>query len=383
MESESKCEQCNELFNSIDKQQIILPCGDSICLSCFGKALEPEESKLICPIDKEALIITKKFREKIQKMTQQKNKLLWILCQNHLDLIAEYYCNTHREMVCHLCAHKGHANHAKKLDLIVDKDIQGFCERALERLNERRSKINDLIDEIEIFKQKERSYPSEVFIKILREVQDSLIPHLDKKGGKELELKNNGKRCSADDFSEETLSVFNITDDHEELLKVWIHGEDEMGSSKFELLYKATRDTFSSAKMHEMINNKGPIVGIIKSQHDQVFGGYSSVGWKADGAWTLDGKAFIFSLTKKTKHEQYQNKDQALYYANSFMLWFGYDILLYTDCNNNASSYSNFGTTYKPPDGIVQGQDSANTYLAGSHYFSVKEIEVYKVSKEE
>ncbi|CDW88405.1 tldc domain-containing protein [Stylonychia lemnae] len=260
MESENKCEQCNELFNSVDKQQIILPCGDSICLICFEKALEPQEEKLICPIDKEALIISKKFREKIQKMTKHRSE----------------------EIVCHLCAHKGHANHAKKLDHIVASDVQGFCERAIERLKEKRGRITDLINEIEIFKQKERSYSAEVFIKILREVQDSLLPHLGKKERRELELNYNGKRCSADDFSEESLSVFNITDEHEELLKEWIYGEDEMGSSKFELLYKATRDTFNSVKMHELINNKGPIVGIIKSQHDQVFGGYSSVGWKAD-----------------------------------------------------------------------------------------------------
>ncbi|CDW77572.1 UNKNOWN [Stylonychia lemnae] len=320
-------------------------------------------------------------------MIKQKTELLWILCQNHLDLIAEYYCNIHREIVCHLCVHKGHANHAKKLDHIVASDVQGFCERAIERLKERRSKITDLINEIEIFKQKERSYPAEVFIKILREVQDSLLPYLGKKERRELLLKYIGKGCSVDDFSEETLSVFNITDEHEELLKQWIYGEDEIQNSKFELLFKATRDSFSSIKMHEMIDNKGPIVGIIKSEHDQVFGGYSSIGWKANDGQTADDKAFIFSLTKKTKHEQYQNKDQALYYANSYMLWFGYDINLYTDCNingiQNDSSYSNFGTIYRPPDGMVYGQESANTYLAGSHYFSVKEIEIYKVSYEE
>ena len=65
------------------------------------------------------------------------------------------------------------------------------------------------------------------------------------------------------------------------------------------------------------------------------------------------------------------------------MLWFGYDILLYDQCNNNGSSYSNFGTTYKAPDGMVQGSEDANNYLAGSHSFTVKEIEVFKVIAEE
>ena len=132
-----------------------------------------------------------------------------------------------------------------------------------------------------------------------------------------------------------------------------------------------------------MINNKGPIVAIIKSQHDKVFGGYSSIGWRADGAWVADEKAFIFSLTNKTQHLQYQNKEQALYFANSFMIWFGYDILIYTDCNVNGSSYSNFGTTYKPPDGMVVGGEDTNKYLAGAQSFTVKEIEVFRVAQRE
>ncbi|CDW83697.1 UNKNOWN [Stylonychia lemnae] len=285
------------------------------------------------------------------------------------------------EIVCHQCAYKSHADHAKKLDHIVASDIQGYCERALNRLKERKNMISDLIADVENFKQKEKSYPAEVFIRILREVQDQLIPHMDKKERRELELKYNGKKFAGDDFNEDTLSVFNITDEHEQLLKEWIHGEDEAANTKFELLYKATRDTFSCYKMHEMINHKGPIVAILKSQHDQVFGGYSSIGWKPDGAWTADSKAFIFSLTKKTKHEQYQNKEQAMYYANTFMIWFGYDLLIYAECNNNGSSYSNFGTTYKPPDGMIANSEEAKMYLAGSHNFTVKEIEVYKVSQ--
>ncbi|CDW75181.1 tldc domain-containing protein [Stylonychia lemnae] len=378
MESDYRCAKCNERFNTIDKQQLILPCGDSICLSCFEPLLLPQESKLVCPVDQEIIIIPKKFKENVQKMLKTKNNMLWILCQDHVDIIAEYYCNTHRQMICHQCAYKTHADHAKKLDHVVTNDIQGFCERALHRLQERKNKLSELISEVEELNLKEKSSTSDSFIKIFRDVQDQLIPHMDKAQIREVQLKFKEKGDA--DFNEDTLAVFNITNEHELLLKQWIHGEEKAEDTKFELLYKATRDTFSAQKMHELIDDKGPIVGLIKSQHDQVFGGYCSLGWKSAGAFVEDDKAFIFSLTKKTKHELSQNKNQAVYYDNGFMLWFGYDILLYNDCNANASSYSNFGNSYQLPDGMAIGSEEANNYIAGSHYFTVSEIEIFKVT---
>ncbi|CDW76598.1 UNKNOWN [Stylonychia lemnae] len=186
-------------------------------------------------------------------------------------------------------------------------------------------------------------------------------------------------RKSNIDFSEDSISIFNLTDEHEELLKGWIHGEEEGKNTEFELLYKGTRDTFVSQKMHEMINQKGPIVGIIKSQHDQVFGGYSSIGWRNQGDWVRDENAFVFSLTKKTKHEQYQHQEQALYFTDTFMLWFGYDFMIYSNCDKNPNTNSSLGTTYKLPEGIAVGSVEGKSYLAGSFNFTVKEMEVYRV----
>ena len=358
----------------------MLPCGDSICLSCFEPLLQPQENKIVCPVDEEVLVIPKKFRDNVTKLLKQKSQLLWILCKDHNDIIAEYFCPVHKAMICHQCAFKTHSDHAKKLEHVTARDVEGFCDRSLQRLQDRKNKIQSLIEQVGQFQLKEKSYTSEQFVNIFREVQDSIIPHIPKeeKNQVELVLKEGGPVIQ-NDFGEDTLKIFDITEDHEVLLKQWIKGEEAAETVKFELLYKATKDSFNSYTMHEKINNKGPIVAILKSEHTKVFGGYSSIGWKPDGAWSADPNAFIFSLSQKTKHEQYQNKEQAMYFANSFMIWFGYDILIYNDCNNNGSSYSNFGSTYKPPDGMAQGSEDANKYLAGSHSFKVLEIEVFKV----
>ncbi len=68
-------------------------------------------------------------------------------------------------------------------------------------------------------------------------------------------------------------------------------------------MFKATRDTFDSYKMHEKIDNKGPTICLLKSEKDKVFGGFAGRDWKSDGAWQSDDKAFIFSVSGKTKHE--------------------------------------------------------------------------------
>lgn len=79
----------------------MLPCGDSICLSCFEPLMQPQENKIVCPVDGEILVIPKKFRDNVTKLLKQKSQLLWILCKDHNDIIAEYFCPVHKAMICH------------------------------------------------------------------------------------------------------------------------------------------------------------------------------------------------------------------------------------------------------------------------------------------
>ena len=50
------------------------------------------------------------------------------------------------------------------------------------------------------------------------------------------------------------------------------------------------------------------------------------------------------------------------------------------DCNINADSYCNIGHSYEEPHVYKHGTDEAKCYLAGSHHFSVAEIEIFKVN---
>ena len=166
-----------------------------------------------------------------------------------------------------------------------------------------------------------------------------------------------------------------------ELLHKWVE-EARKKKVKFELLWKGTRDGFKASDFHTRCDKKGPTVTIIKSQHDKIFGGFTSESWgfapPGKGVSKHDATAFIYSLTRKEKYAQQLNRDSIREWTNRGPI-FGYDpdsndwdILICDNCNtNNSQCWAN--TTYQLPSGA--GDD----YLAGSHVFTVKEIEVYAV----
>jgi hypothetical protein len=44
-----------------------------------------------------------------------------------------------------------------------------------------------------------------------------------------------------------------------------------------------------------------------------------------------------------------------------------YDFYIGTNANVEASSHSSLGTTYRPPNGMIEGSTEAKNYLAGAH----------------
>ena len=55
----------------------------------------------------------------------------------------------------------------------------------------------------------------------------------------------------------------------------------------------------------------------------------------------------------------------------------GYDIYISNYASSNNDSYGNLGYTYSPPSGYSHGSTFAQTFLAGSLYFTPDEIETF------
>ena len=122
---------------------------------------------------------------------------------------------------------------------------------------------------------------------------------------------------------------------------------------------------------------------LVSSEAGKLFGGYTSVAWTSPIAaeWKKDDKAFIFSLSNRSKHLQVQNKLQAVEHSKDYMMSFGrgHDFRISSKANENNESYSNFGYTYQLPEGVSMNSEAAKSYLAGSYQFKIVEVEVYKV----
>ena len=163
-------------------------------------------------------------------------------------------------------------------------------------------------------------------------------------------------------------------------LQQWVE-ESINKQVKFELLWQGSRDGFTAAKFHANCNNKGPTVTVIKSEHDQIFGGFTSESWGFAPPGPAENKkdptAFIYSLSKEVKCAHQLNDNSIRDYSGAGPI-FGYnggfcDIFINDNCDKPNYNVCNANMTYQLPAGA--GHD----YLAGSQWYSVKEIEVYAV----
>ncbi len=151
------------------------------------------------------------------------------------------------------------------------------------------------------------------------------------------------------------------------------------------LLYRATRDGFTSQAFHSKCDGKGKTITIIKSNLDYVFGGYASSVWNSSTSYINDPNAFIFSLrragvsckekftVKSTEHALCGNSSYGPIFGG------GNDICICNQSNTNSGNSCNFGHSYNLPDGYTYG-GNARDFLAGNYnQWKTIEIEVYQI----
>jgi TLD len=159
--------------------------------------------------------------------------------------------------------------------------------------------------------------------------------------------------------------------------------DEGFGHSNYTLTlkYKASRDGFKAEDFHRMCDGLENTLSVIESSHGTIFGGFASIPWTKTSYWVRDPKTWIFSLTHKTVHRQYFNREFGVFHHPSHLNTFN-DFYINNDSSIANSCTSNFGDTHKPPAGIAPGSAEAHMYLIGStnYKFNVKENEVYQVS---
>lgn len=138
-------------------------------------------------------------------------------------------------------------------------------------------------------------------------------------------------------------------------------------------IYTATID--GDTNLHKFIDRKGPTVMII-SANGQMFGAYTSLSWKTNEGFLTDKEAFLFSVTDNIKLPIDQGKNYwAIYAVDKAYTYFGYpcDLIIQYDFLRNTTNQSkNTNGTYPSTSG---------KFLAGSEFFMIDELEVFKVER--
>ena len=152
-----------------------------------------------------------------------------------------------------------------------------------------------------------------------------------------------------------------------DLISNWIN----KNGINYELLYKATADRDSIDDLIKKCENKGPTILIIKSNKEQIFGGYTEKNWvKNKSIHSPD--SFLFNINIKKK---FINKDGYIHILSEFGYGSNhfYELQLYNNFLSNIN-YCRQLTDYK--NSYSKQYELTN----GDNKFNIQEIEVFKVN---
>ncbi|CAH3169721.1 unnamed protein product, partial [Porites lobata] len=170
-------------------------------------------------------------------------------------------------------------------------------------------------------------------------------------------------------------------------LNKWLSLVIRSVNSRWIRCWRASVDGWAASTFHSRCDGRGPTVTIVKVGK-YIFGGYTSVSWASSGGYRYDSKAFLFSLVNKPGWAPVKlpqtgtygsSRAYSIYFHSSYGPIFGggHDFYIYNYASSNTNSASNLGHTYGPPRGYSYGTTSAQTFLAGSYYFTPDEIETF------
>jgi hypothetical protein len=149
-------------------------------------------------------------------------------------------------------------------------------------------------------------------------------------------------------------------------------------NDKWTLLYRGSRDGFGAVDFHAKCDNHSNTLTIVKANGSSyIFGGFASITWESSGGFKSDPNAFLFSLTNKDNQPckmKQIDTNQSIYCFSDYGPIFGDNDFYICDlANTTVDSGSELGNSYQHPQ-PSQGE----SYLAGSHPFQLREIEVYQ-----
>ncbi|CAG8582564.1 698_t:CDS:1 [Dentiscutata heterogama] len=127
-----------------------------------------------------------------------------------------------------------------------------------------------------------------------------------------------------------------------QLFTKWINKNSKEILYEFNLLFRSSRDGFSSYTFHQKCDNKGATIVVGKiSNSNQLVGGYNPLDWNGNGQYKNTTDSFLFSISdlKNATLGRVTYGHQAVYCNNNYGPTFGaHD--LYAPNNNSNWQYN-------------------------------------------
>jgi len=152
------------------------------------------------------------------------------------------------------------------------------------------------------------------------------------------------------------------------------------------LLFQASFDGFNVSSFHSKCDGILGTLVLIKSENSNIFGGYTEADWKIDYSNKYDAKAFLFSLINSYNIpvKMTISSPWNAIYSNSIPS--STPILFGNNGNSDLSididyalGFSYLGNSYRVPSFLSTDPSEINSFLGGSQYFKISEIEVFSV----
>ncbi|TNV76608.1 hypothetical protein FGO68_gene15709 [Halteria grandinella] len=125
---------------------------------------------------------------------------------------------------------------------------------------------------------------------------------------------------------------------------------------KKSILINNEKDGFKASMFHQLCDDQGPTLSVIKSESGCIFGGYTEVSWKEaqiDDAKT-DPMSFIFTLDHHYIHRPFPFR-WGVTRNNKTLCWFGRgikDLCIEDDCDKHETSRTDLGYNFYAGDKI-------------------------------
>ena len=166
--------------------------------------------------------------------------------------------------------------------------------------------------------------------------------------------------------------------DQWDLLRSWVASSlnKDMYSFKFNKLFKAKNDGFSSKEFYSKTVGKSLTITIVSTNHNKLIGGFTPVAWKnptnsIDFVEDESNRSFLFSLSRREKYPIKESRIAICHSLNSCPIFGLNDLEIVENSNTNLNYFSNIGQSY---DYYGRLED----FYGDSKYY-VRDYEVYEV----